>query len=419
MTDFITEPERHIPVSHDVDVVVAGGGTAGIAAAVCAARLGLSVVMVENSATPGGMVTQVTTWLSDFDNKGGFAREFLDEINRRGICRWPYYNPFEVVPYFDSLIADAGVRPLYLSAAVAPLMVEAGRLGGVIVESKSGRHAVRAKVVIDATGDGDIAARAGADFQFGRPSDGAWQSITLFHLITNYTGGHIKRDEFAQLAQDAGEKAGVAKLLPYDRADVRTLPATEHSYWSGLSHVTDLSPLDAEQLSDAIVALRKQADTIFHALRDHVPQFAGIEYGHLSPIPGIRESRRIVCDTNITLEDVRAGTRHKDGLFTVTQAIDIHKCHEDEPAIYVEKVQPYHVPYRALLPTGLEGIILAGRCIGGDHEAEASYRIIADCYAMGEAAAIAARMAVDADCGPRGIPVSDLVAEMSARGYQQ
>ena len=419
MPDFISEPQREIPVSHDVDVVVAGGGTAGIAAAVCAARLGLSVVMVENSATPGGMVTQVTCWLNDFDNKGGFAREFLQGINDRGIYRKPYYNPFAVVPYFDSLIAESGVRPLYLCAAVAPLMEEEGRLGGVIVESKSGRHAVRAKVVIDCTGDGDIAARAGADFRFGRPSDGAWQSITAFHMVTNYTGGYIAREDFAAIAQEAGEKDGIAKLLPYDRADVRTLPATGNVYWSGLSHVTDLSPLDCEQLSDAIIALRRQAGSIFNALSAHVPQFAGIEHGPLSPIPGVRESRRIVCDANISLEDVRAGTRHADGLFTVTQAIDIHKCHEDEPAIVVEKVQPYHVPYRALLPAGLDGIILAGRCIGGDHEAQASYRIIADCYAMGEAVAIAARMAVDSGCGPRGIAVAELVSEMSSRGYQQ
>jgi len=115
---------------------------------------------------------------------------------------------------------------------------------------------------------------------------------------------------------------------------------------------------------------------------------------------------------------VRPGRQFEDGLFTVTQSIDIHRCQAGEPAIYVERIKPYHVPYRAMLPTGLENLLVAGRCIGGDHEALASYRIIAGCFAMGEAAAIAVAMAKDAGCGLREIETKDLVGEMVHRGYE-
>ncbi|HOQ29536.1 MAG TPA: FAD-dependent oxidoreductase, partial [Armatimonadota bacterium] len=185
MGETIREPAREIPVTHEADVVVAGGGTAGVACAVCAARLGLSVIMVENTAQPGGMVTHVTQWTNDFDNKGGFAREFYEHLVENGILVRPYYNPFRVVPYLDSLLEEAGVLPLYLCRVAAPI-VEDGDLQGVIVESKQGRHAIRARVVVDATGDGDVAAFAGASFEFGREGDGAIQSISLTHSMQGF-----------------------------------------------------------------------------------------------------------------------------------------------------------------------------------------------------------------------------------------
>ena len=142
MTDVIYEPARQTPVMHSVDVVVAGGGTAGVSAAVTASRMGLSVVMVERSAIPGGMVTHVTQWLNDFENKGGFAREFLDHLQQQDICAWPYYNPFLVVPYFDDLLDKEGVRYLYLANVVAPIL-EDGRLAGLHREGRGGHQPER------------------------------------------------------------------------------------------------------------------------------------------------------------------------------------------------------------------------------------------------------------------------------------
>jgi len=419
MEETYYEPGREIPVSHNVDVVVAGGGTAGVAAAICAARLGLSTVMVERTAIPGGMLTHVTCWLNDFDNKGGFPREFRQGIETRGICRWPYQNPFLTTAYLDDLVRESGVRHLYLANTVAPLFEDEGRLGGVIVESKSGRHAVRAKVVIDATGDGDIAARAGAEFAMGRDSDGACQSVSLSHMLMNYTGPLMSAPEFLAAIADSAQTAGNGYEIPYDSARVQMLPGTERLFYNGTPHVTGLNPLDAEQLSDLVLALRDQAREFHDTMKPHHPAFRDVEFGPFSAIPGVRETRRIVCDECVTSDDLAEGRQRPDGLFLVTQSIDIHRCIPGEPAIVVEKVKPYHIPLGALLPRGLENLMVVGRCIGGDHRALSSYRIIADCFAMGEAAAITARLATDRACAPREVPARDVVDEMARAGYAQ
>ncbi len=417
--DTYREPARELPVSHDVDVVVAGGGTAGTAAAVCAARLGLSVVMVEQTAIPGGMVTHVTHWLSDFANKGGFAREFIEHLQGSGICQWPYHNLFQTTLYLDELVHASGVRHLYLARAAAPMRDENGQVCGLVVESKSGRHAVRAKVVIDATGDGDVAALAGATFAVGRESDGACQSISLSHLLTNYTGPAMGNPDFLALLDRAAAAAGNGYRIPYDRARVQTLAGTRQCIWNGTPHVCGHDPLDAASLSDALVALRRQCREFHDTLKHHTEEFAHIEFGPIAGLPGVRESRRIRCDEAVNYADASGGCRRPGGLFLVTQAIDIHKCREGEPDIYVEKIKPYHIPYGALLPQGVENLLVVGRCIGGDHQALASYRIIADCFAMGEAAAIAARLAVKGRCSPRAIPGERVAAEMACLGYEQ
>ena len=415
---FITEPSRQIPVGFDVDVVICGGGTAGIAAAVCAAREGLKVVLIERSSILGGMVTHVTSWLNDFANKGGFPREFLAHLRAEGIESKPYYNPWRVVPYLDALVAESGVRVLYLATAVAPIL-DGNRLNGVFVESKSGRTAVRAKVTIDATGDGDIAAGSGAAFEQGRAGDHAVQAISLTQTLLNYTGGKISHERMREIMAAAVEKSGVPYWYPYDRWHPAPVVGTERALFQSVPHATGYDPTDVVQLSDALIEMRRQSNELYALLRQCGEGFDGLEYGPFSAIPGVRESRRIVCDQRVTHEDVVTGARFEDGLFTVSQNIDIHRRDRVEAPIMSEKVKPYHLPYGALLPVGLENLLVVGRCIGGDHEALASYRIIADCMAMGEAAALAALYAVRGKCSLRELPVSSLVANMASRGYEQ
>lgn len=414
----IIEPGREVNVAFDVDVVVCGGGTAGIAAAVCAAREGLSVVLIEASSILGGMVTHVTSWLNDFANKGGFPREFLAHLRAEGIESKPYYNPWRVVPYLDALVADGGVRVLYLATAVAPVL-EGNRLAGVFVESKSGRTVVLAKVTVDATGDGDIAARAGAAYEQGRAGDGAVQAISLTQALMNYTGGKIGHERMREILAAAVEKSGTPYWYPYDRWHPAPVVGTDRTVFQSVPHATGYDPTDAVQLSDALIEMRRQANELYALLQHCGEGFEGIEYGPFSAIPGVRESRRIVCDKTVTKAHVLTGARCADGLFTVSQNIDIHRRDRVERPIVSEKALPYHIPYGALLPKGLENLLVVGRCIGGDHEALASYRIIANCMAMGEAAALAARFAIREGVSPRSVPFAALVGEMAARGYEQ
>ncbi len=414
MSKQIQESARSIPVTHETDVVVAGGGTAGVACAVCAARMGLSVIMIENSAQPGGMVTHVTQWTGDFDNKGGFPREFMDHLVANGIMERPYYNPFLAVPYFDKLLSEAGVLPLYLCRVVAPV-AEDGQLKGVIVESKQGRHAVLGKIVIDATGDGDVAAGAGAEFEYGRDSDGNVQAVSLTHSVQTFPL------ECANLREEvipAFRKVKPDYQLPYDNGFIRRQKLTKNGLMIGLPHVTGCNPLNAESLSLGIVELRRQAEEIFDLMKRSgiAPE---LEYGVTSAVPGVRESRRIICDKMVTDQDIYNGTQFADGLFTVEHGVDIHKCTEDEPAIFLKKCVPYQIPFGALLPKGLRNIMVIGRCIGGGHEALASYRLIADCFAMGEAAALAAEQALRTKRQLREIKVSAIFDEMAARGYRE
>ena len=291
--------------------------------------------------------------------------------------------------------------------------MEDNRLTGVIVESKQGRIAVTADLVVDATGDGDVAALAGADYRVGRETDGAVQAATITQCLHGFTHDRVDlRHELLPMLNAIDPEY----QLPYDHGAIMRAPGTQATLLLGNAHAAPYDPLSAEGLSDALVEMRRQATELYDLMKQ-TELGRDLEYGPFSAIPGVRESRRITCDATITADDVRTGRRFDDGLFTVTQSIDIRRCQTGEPAIYVERVKPYHVPYRALLPKGLENLLVVGRCISGDHEALASYRIIADCFAMGEAAAIAVSMAKEAACGLREIAVGDLAGEMSRRGY--
>lgn len=413
--DVVQEAPREIPVWYDVDVLVCGGGPSGIAAAVCAGRMGLSVVLAEMTSHPGGQTNNVT-WINDTDNKGGFAKEWFLHLSEVNAYEKPYYNPFVLIPYYDELLKDANVRPLYLATAVMPI-VEEKAVKGVIFETKAGRGAIRAKVIIDATGDGDIAARAGAEFHMGRESDGACQAMSLTNLLLDWNGLVMQKPEMRDLAIEAGRRAGTGYKLPYDLWGPKPVVGLPMVSMQSVPHATGYDVTDAESLSDALIELRRQTVEMVETLSRNTEEFKSVRLGPFNALPGIRESRRIVTEKTITVDDVTEGARFDDAIFTVTQNIDIHKCSETETGYTIIHVKPYHLPYGALLPKGIENLLVTGRCIGGTHETLASYRVIADCLSMGEAAAKAACMAVSEGCSVREINRKELQRYMAERGY--
>jgi hypothetical protein len=238
-------------------------------------------------------------------------------------------------------------------------------------------------------------------------------------LISNYTGPDIERDAMATLAIRAGEQTGKPGYhLPYEKWDARLLANTKAVLFHTLPHAMGFDVTSADGLSDCVVEMRRQAVELFSVLKNGTDEFRECEFGPFAALPGVRESRRIVGRKTVTGDDARSGRKFDDGLFTVAQDMDFHKCTEGEPSIRIEKVQPYQIPYGSLLPEGLENILVVGRGISGDHEALASYRLVASCFAMGEAAAIASKMAIENKTDIGGINIPALVSEMSARGYQ-
>ncbi|MBE6392411.1 MAG: FAD-dependent oxidoreductase [Lentisphaerae bacterium] len=412
MNKTVFEPARNVPVTHEADVVVCGGGTAGIAAAVCAARLGLKVIIIENSAQFGGMMSAVTMWSGDVDNKGGFVKEIFGYMEENGFYRRPYYNNFSLVSLCDRLILENNVTPLLLTR-VCSVVMDNNTVSGVIVESKQGRHAVMGRIIVDATGDGDVAAFAGAEFEYGRNSDGRIQSISLPMLVNNYHLGEIelKGELLPKLREIKPDYE-----LPYDNGRMRRMPGSDASLWLMLSHDWECDVLNAESLSRSIIKLRGQSDELIDLVKQAYQ--VQLEKGPFAPLPGIRESRRIICEARVGTEDYTAGKYYEDGIFTVRHNIDIHRCKDGEPAIVVTKVNPYQIRYGSLIPRGLNHLLVIGRCIGGSHEALASYRLIADCMAMGEAAAFAAAQAVRKNCALRGVSVATLRRCMQEAGYE-
>ena len=413
MTRTVFEPARSVPVTHEADVVVCGGGTAGVAAAVCAARQGLKVIIIENSAQFGGMMSAVTAWSGDVDNKGGFVKEVFQYMEENGIYSCPRYNPCALVSYFDQLIIEHNITPLLLTRVVSVVM-EHNTVTGVIVESKQGRHAVMGRIIIDATGDGDVAVFAGAEFEYGRPSDGRIQSLSMSLLVNNY---HLRdminlKEELLPRLQEI--QPGYE--LPYDAGNMRPMYGTDASFWLMISHDWECNVLNAESLSRSMMKLRKQSVDIVKMIDQAYS--TQLEIGTFSPLPGVRESRRIICDAMVTDRDFTDGKFYDDAIFTVRHNVDIHRCKDGEPAIEIIKVQPYQIRYGSLLPYGLNHLLVIGRCIGGSHKALASYRLIADCMAMGEAAALAAKQAVEKNCALRGISIAALRQKMRDGGYQ-
>ena len=191
---------------------------------------------------------------------------------------------------------------------------------------------------------------------------------------------------------------------------------TTASMWLMLSHDWECNVLNAESLSRSMMKLREQSIEIVKLIDQAYS--ANLEIGTFAPLPGVRESRRIICDAMVGTADYTEGKFYDDAIFTVRHNIDIHRCKDGEPAIIVTEVKPYQIRYGSLLPRGLNHLLVVGRCIGGSHEALASYRLLSDCMAMGEAAALAAKQAVTRNCALRGISIENIRQKMSEVGYQ-
>ncbi len=446
----ILEPQRGIPVVADVDVVVVGGGPGGLPAAIAAARHGASVLLIERYGFLGGLATAGlvapmlghTASLSHTPIVAGLLRELTERMHEIGgapawaeACRaWGVNFDAEALKVVaDRIVTEAGVDLLLHTFAV-DTVVEGGAIKALIVESKSGRQAVTGKVFIDATGDGDVAFRAGAPFTQGRDFDGRVESMGSFVHIGGIEG-----------ATDEQKTAARAKLRQA-MAEGRFRFYNNGFTGSNDTHPDHFSPnltrwpgdsTDARDLTRAEVGVRDQVWKFITFLRAQ-PGFEKCYIQATSPQIGPRESRQVIGDYVLTGDDVRQGRKFPDAVARGSWWIDIHcplghtypvhlcivECprqdtcpfwaaeHDKTMRVKADLYPPdddwYDIPYRCLTPQKVDNLLVSGRCISATHQGMAGARVMGTCIATGQAAGTAAALTARDGVAARDVDVAAL-----------
>jgi hypothetical protein len=432
----IVEPARELPVAGRSEVLVVGGGPAGVAAALAAARTGARTALVEQYGFLGGMWTAgLLNPILDHHEKGGMVQEIVERLRAVGkVVEGPRANfDTEYMKYMlDRMMAEAGVEMRLYRSAVETICDDAPggagkRVCGVVTESKSGREALLAETVIDCTGDGDICARAGVPYTLGREADGLMQSVTLFFMLANVRymqerHGTDIHDMLARAAQEQGLSAdnGRPYDVPYKTPSFFEQPLEGHTIVQ-LTHMVGCDGTNADDLTRATIEGRQQVQDGVRVM-GYVPELAGVELVSTAAQLGVRETRHIEGRYRLQEEDLLSGRRFADGICVVRFNIDIHAVRPaaGTETIHIEggQVEPYHIPYRALLPVNREHLLMAGRCISGSSVAHASYRVTGDCVAMGQAAGTAAALALREGVPPSKLDPAVLVRQLEADGVR-
>ena len=430
----IPEPNREIPILDQVDVLVVGGGPAGVGAAISAARLGAKTLIVEQFNCLGGVATSgghnhfslYTAW-SDFDTPivGGVAEEMRSRILAEGIGT--YRNgcidfDLEGVKFLlDRMAAEAGVQVLYYTF-YCDTLVEDGKVIGGIVQNKSGRQAILAHRVVDCTGDGDAAFHAGASFWQGRPEDGRCQPCTLMFTIAGvdwprvaeWRSTYQKHEVWLKAQADGIMEPFQSVIMGFWHTDV--LP---DQVGINMTHLVDVDTTNARDLTWATIEGRRQAHHLVEVFRQVVPGMEKCYMISSAPALGLRESRRIEGVVTLTAEDIMAQRQWDDTIGYGSFYIDIHNPAGPgmgDQTWYPPKGWRYQMPYGVMVPKEIDNLLVAGRCISTDHVALGSTRIMSTCMVLGEAAGAAALLSLHEEVAPRDLDAGVLRGQLRAQG---
>ena len=400
-TPVLLEAMREIPVQNDYDVVVCGSGPAGIASAIAAGRAGARTCIVELQGCLGGIWTAgVLCYILDSLNKDGLIVEIRERLRARGAIgdKLDLYDAEAMKLLLEEMCAEAGVE-IRLYTRVTGVAVEARQISHVVLEAKEGRFALGAAVFVDATGDGDLAARAGCGFDVGRDGDGLVQPMTLMALVANvpaevraaydprwFSATCIPKDEFLRKLTAAGHVATYTKPSLFALPNGLCAMMVNHEY--------ERSGLSSRDLTAATISARRDVNSAITAMRTFGPEWADVQLVATAQAIGVREGRRIHGLYTVNVADIVAGVRHPDGVARVTFPIDVHSVRRSEGGGYssgnIPKQEPYDIPLRAMIAKDVTNLFLAGRCISGDFLSHASYRVTGNSVATGEAAGRAA-----------------------------
>lgn len=427
----ITEAARKTPIRRTVDVLVVGGGAAGLAAATSAARLGADVLLVEKNGYLGGTLSMVTlgsicglytvTESDIIPVVKGFASELIARMERvggvKGPMRWLQtasllYDPATIKLVADEIVTEAGVHVAFHNLAVAAV-TDGRRLKGVIFEGRDGRWACMATTVIDCTGNADIAALAGAPFEHDPAVIQAPTTMFRFGGVDTARATAMTRDDLRNHLEKA-----VASGWPLPRTAGGMFSFREGAMHLNITRVLhegrSPDPLDTDEVSAAEIEGRRQLKIYLEAFRRFVPGYENAFIADIGAEIGVRESRRIKGDYWLTLDDVLNEARFDDSIACSAWPVEEHGAGRATRWVFLKPGTFYELPFRMLLPVGLDGLLVAGRCASASHEAHASMRIAAVCMALGEAAGVAAAQAGTEDL--RKLDIATLRHQLEQQG---
>lgn len=417
--------EANVPTAQTAEVIIIGGGPAGVCAAVAAAEEGADTLLVERYGFLGGMATAglVNPFMPYHNGKeqvnaGAFQR-MIDYFEAEGAWSHRRQSPSAFDPELaklalDRMVQEAGVRRL-LHTALLDAEVEEPNVKRVLTTSKTGVQGLAAAVFIDASGDADLAAWAGAQFEIGREEDGFCQPMTMNFRMANVDEDRMPdRKTINELYNAAKERGEIDNPRENCLWFYTTRPGEIHF---NTTRVVKLDATKAEDLTVAEETARKQVRQMLAFLKKDVP---GFENAHLSVLPtqiGIRESRRVLGDYVLTVEDVLEARKFADGIARGCYPVDIHN--PSGTGTVIQQLPPgeaYDIPYRCLTPLGFDNLLIAGRPISSDHAAHSSHRVMPIAACNAEAAGVAAGMCVRGKHDIRSVDLNALRARLKARG---
>lgn len=430
--------QRNIPVRHEVDVLVAGGGPAGVAAALAARAQGASVFLAEGHSCFGGMGTAgLVPWFCVFGDSvnfysDGVGRRIYDLLYERGGTSAapgsmsPAIKPEVLKRIYDDLVTDSGAG-FSLHTQIIAIQQDGPRLTHVICAAKSGIFAIAAKAFVDCTGDGDLCAWGGAPVEKG-DENGGMMPGTLCTLWSGIDWERVKAARAEGLRDNSQCPRAIADgvfTIPDKHLPGMSMTSQQGQGGGNIGHTFDVDATDERSLTRGLIWGRKLTLEYERYYKEYLQGFENMELAATGSLLGIRETRRIMGDYVMVLEDFQSQAVFEDEIGRFNYPVDIHASTNDEAAhqkfmeefttLRYKTGESYGIPYRALVPRNLDNVLVAGRCISSDRYLQASVRVMPGCYITGQAAGTAAAMTADVG-DTRQVDVAELQQRLKKLG---